>query len=206
MKVVADLHYEKLRQIGALQGANSEVFIANDPAIGRIVAVKEISKAHLTNQGITEYFQEAKLMFAARHPHVVEVIAAADLPNHVVVMMPHYSGGSLADRINTGPLRLREVLRIGHGILHGLGRIHVANFLHLDVKPSNVLFDDRDEPAVSDFGQSRLMDLRGVAVWPRIYRLAMPPEAFTQGGGTVESDIYQVGLTLYRTVNGEPFF
>lgn len=205
MEVLASVQYEKLEQIGVGQGRNSLVFKARD-RLGRIVAVKELAMADLDAQGLSDYYQEAKSLFAAQHDNVVPIHYACETDTHVGLVMPLFAKGCLADRITAGPLRLREVVRVAHGMLHGLARIHIANLVHFDVKPSNVLFSDRDEPMVADFGQARLMDAAGTAPAPRIYPWCFPPEAFVQGVGIVESDIYQVGLTLYRAVNGDPYF
>jgi serine/threonine protein kinase len=206
MRQVAELHYDIVRQIGVGAGANSIVFEAHDPAVGRTVAVKHIAKHHLTAQGVTKFFLEAEAMFAARHPNVVELIVGANLPDDVVLMMPLYSRGSLADRIKNAPLSARAVGRIAQEILLGVARVHIAGFIHLDIKPSNVLFSDRDNALLSDFGQSRMMDVNGVAEWPWMYPAALPPEYFINAAATPQSDVFQVALTLYRALNGDRFF
>jgi serine/threonine protein kinase len=205
MDVVARLDYRKVREIGAGKGMNSSVFEALD-RMGRTVAVKEIPKADLDKHGISDYFQEAKILFESRHDHVVPIYTACETADEVVLLMPLFGRGSLGDRIATAPLGLREVLDVGHGTLHGISRIHVAGYLHFDLKPSNVLFDDLGRPVVADFGQSRMLGPLGVAARPPMYWFGYPPEVFNYGGGVVQSDVYQVGLTLYRAVNGDPFF
>jgi serine/threonine protein kinase len=91
-------------------------------------------------------------------------------------------------------------------VLGALSQIHVANLLHFDLKPSNILFSDTDVPMIADFGQARLIDPSGLAAAPKMYKWGIPPEVLTHHVGTVESDIYQAGLTLYRLFNGEPHF
>jgi len=61
---------------------------------------------------------------------------------------------------------------------------------------------------IADFGQARAIGPNGVTLMPtRMYALCIPPETFSNGRrGTVESDIFQIGMTLYRAVNGEPEF
>jgi serine/threonine protein kinase len=98
------------------------------------------------------------------------------------------------------------VIRIAQGVLQGLVRIHRAGFIHFDLKPSNVLFDNVDAPMVADFGQSRRILANGVVQVPPMYCHAIPPEVWTAGVGSTLSDIYQAGLLLYRAVNGDPMY
>lgn len=205
MEIVTALRYERLREIGAGQGMNSKVYEATDLGRRCIVAVKEIEKAHLDRQGVTDYFQEAMLMHAAKHSHIVPIESASSTGDHVVLMMPLFRQGSVADRIRDRPLGLREARRVGLGMLHGLTRIHIAGAIHYDIKPSNLLIGDNDEPLVSDFGQARMIGPLGVAARPPMYPYAIPPEVFNGHVGTVHSDVWQAGLCLYRMLNGEPF-
>jgi serine/threonine protein kinase len=95
-------------------------------------------------------------------------------------------------------------VKYGRQILAGVGSIHAAHTIHFDIKPSNVLFSDSDDAMVADFGQARDVVSAGVTLMPnRMYSTVVPPEAFTCGRrGTLQSDIYQVGLTLWRACNG----
>lgn len=205
MLVVKDLKYEPIRQIGVGAGMNSTVFEARDE-LGRIVAVKVIKKAHLDRQRVTDYFAEAKRMSEAQHENVVPIITAASNAHEVDLMMPLYHRGSASDRIHGGPMALKEARRVALGMLQGLASIHVANILHFDLKPSNVMFGENDQPLVADFGQARMVGPLGTAATPPMYQHGFPPEMFNNGEGTPESDVYLAGLTLYRLLNGDQFF
>ncbi|MGO9086807.1 MAG: serine/threonine-protein kinase [Candidatus Sulfotelmatobacter sp.] len=204
LDVLAEIRYQKMRPIGIGQGMNSEVFLVFDPQLGGEIAVKEVPKARFGTSPAS-YFEEAGAMFASAHPPVVPVLYACQTAAQISVAMPYYANGSLHSRIEAGPLRLRECLRVGHGVLHGLTQIHLQSFLHLDVKPSNVLFDDTDKPMVADFGQARSLNC-GVVTAPRMYQHAFPPETLQTTLATVQSDVYQTGLLLYRCVNGNPYY
>lgn len=209
MQVLAQLRYKKIKQIGAGQGMNSEVFLAKDQQLGGKIAIKEIPKSLLRKGGVKEIFNEAQMMFAAQHPrHVVPILYACDIPNAdtICLAMPFYKNGSLLDRIAKHPLPLKEVVRVGLAMLSGLGTIHAKQLLHFDVKPSNILFNDLDDPLVSDFGQARAALIAGKTALPPLYPDGIPPEYYSSGIGDVRSDIYHAGLTLYRAVNGNPYF
>ncbi len=168
--------------------------------------VKEIPKAKLGNTP-AKFFAEAQSMFGSEHPNVVPLRYACLAGDNVSLVMPYFPKGSLLDRIAKQPLSLLEVRRVGQAILAGVERIHAAGAIHFDLKPSNVLFSDDDVPMVADFGQARKFNpSTGAVTVPALYEDAMPPETLSQGVGTVQSDIFQIGLLLYRTVNGEPFY
>jgi serine/threonine protein kinase len=208
MEILGQLKYQRIRQIGVGQGRNSEVFEATDLHLGGTIAVKEIPRSKFLNPA--DYFAEAQAMFASSHPkNVVPIRYACDCPSvdRICLAMPFYKNGSLHTRIASGPLPLREALRVGLGVLHGLSAIHRVRYLHLDLKPSNVLFSDTDEPMVADFGQTRqLTPATGTVGLPPLYPDGLPPEFYTTGIGTIETDVYHAGLLMYRAVNGDQCF
>lgn len=206
MKVYANIRYDRRRQIGVGQGMNSTVYLAHDPQLNREIAVKEIERSRISGKGWAAYYREAQAMFAAKHRNVVPIFYACRTTKHVCLAMPYFRKGSLTDRLVSGPPPLKEAYSIADGILGALSQVHVAKRLHFDLKPSNILFSDTDEPMIADFGQARLLDPSGLAAAPALYKWGMPPEVLAHNVGTVESDIYQAGLTLYRLFNGDAHF
>lgn len=204
MQIVGTMMYERLCEIGAGEGRNSKVYLVDEPQLGGRVAIKEIEKASFPDP--SEYFSEAQTMYQTIHENVVPIRYACETSDAIALAMPYYTNGSLARRIADGPLQLSEALRVVRGVLAGLAHVHLSRFIHFDVKPSNVMFSDTNVPMVADFGQSRAMSPGGMATAGRIYTAAFPPETFTTGGGTVESDIYQTGLLAYRAVNGDLWY
>ncbi|GFE79247.1 hypothetical protein GCM10011487_12470 [Steroidobacter agaridevorans] len=78
--------------------------------------------------------------------------------------------------------------------------------VHFDVKPDNILLTDRDEAVLSDFGLAKQLNLNGVAEQDRSYFKMQPPEFFNDQEFDARFDIYQVGVTLYRLINGNSMF
>lgn len=91
-------------------------------------------------------------------------------------------------------------------ILVGLTRVHLAKYVHLDVKPSNVFFDATGKCVLADFGQARAIDANGIAKPKGVYASFIPPEAYLRRGVTIAADIYQAGLLLYRALAGEQWW
>jgi len=208
MEVVSTYRYEKIRRIDGGQGKNSlGVFEALDVQLDRRIAVKEIAKQEF-GRDTKSYFSEAQAMFRSAHPNVVPIIVAVETQEVVALCMPLYSRGCLANRIVENPLPVRDVLRVAQQAIAGLSAIHAGGTIHFDVKPTNILFSDDGVAMIADFGQARESGPEAVTLLPpRMYVPATPPESFVNGWrGTVESDVYQMGVTLYRAVNGDRHF
>ncbi|MBC8352398.1 MAG: serine/threonine protein kinase [Planctomycetes bacterium] len=208
MEVTAEVRYKKLRQIGHGQGMNSQVFLAQDKFMDREIVVKEISKNLLRQQNLRDYFSEAKAMARSHDPaNVVPIHYACNIRTHVGIAMPYYKNGSLQDMIASGPLPVATVIQVAQGVLNGVSKIHQADVVHFDIKPSNILFSNTGKPMVADFGQARAVAASGTVDMPPLYPDAPPPEVYSSNAiGTRATDIYHMGLLLYRAVNGDPFF
>lgn len=205
MKTIGTISYKRLWQIGAGQGLNSEVYLIDELQLGGKMAAKEIDKTKFRDP--KEYFEEAQRMFATAHPNVVAVQYTCETCDKIALIMPYFKKGSLTDRIKDRPLPLGEALRVAQGVLAGVAQIHLRNFVHFDIKPSNILFSDKELPMVADFGQSRAISpTTGLVSVPPMYNLARPPETITTGMATKAADIYHVGQLLYRCLNGEEFY
>lgn len=203
-QVTSHFTYEQLDEVGVGQGLNSHVFRAFDRQHGGEIAVKEIPKANFPDPA--EYFREAAAMRNADCPNVVPIRVASAAGDRICIVMPYLRNGSLLDRIEHGPITLKAAVRVGQGMLKGLGQIHIAKLIHFDVKPSNILFSEIGEALVADFGQARHAGMYGVTPVPPMYFRARPPEAILRRVGSSAVDIYQASVTLYRAVNGEPAY
>ncbi|MFH1923032.1 MAG: serine/threonine-protein kinase [Planctomycetota bacterium] len=209
MERVGKVRYQIIREIGLdssgqRRGQNSRVYLADERSLGGQIAVKEIEKTAFPKPD--DYFREAQKMFEVDSEHVVPVQYMCEQTDTVALVMKYFERGSLADKIEHGPIPPSEVVRIGQHVLSGIVRIHNAHTIHFDVKPSNVLFTNASVAMVADFGQARTVRPDGTVDWPGMYEYGLPPEWYSSSAGTSRSDIYQVGLTLYRAVNGDPFF
>jgi serine/threonine protein kinase len=204
MKVEASISYTKIRQIGTGKGMNSKVFLVDDHQFNAYVAAKEIKKTDFPNA--KSYFEETQTMYAVGHDRVVPVHYACQTDDMISVVMPHFDKGSLEDRIDQAPLKLSEALNVAQDVLAGVAHIHSLGYVHLDIKPSNILFSNKNRAMVADFGQSREISSTGVVSVPSVYNLAMPPETIATQIATPLSDIYHVGLLMYRCLNGNKFF
>lgn len=193
--------FDKLNEIGQ-EGLNSKVFLVHDHQLDGDLVIKEIPKAKFNNPD--DYFREARFMFAQKHENVVEVHYAGMDADNIYIAMPFYKNGSLKHLISGGNhLTIRQVIRYATQFLTGLNHIHSRGLVHFDIKPDNIMLADNDVAMLADFGLAKYTDVYGFALQKTAYSIHVSPEqlalSFPQSRLT---DIYQVGVTLYRMVNG----
>jgi len=185
------------------RGAFSEVYTAEQASLGREVAVKVVLVPARDGESLATFAHECEAMGRlGDHPHIAKVHASGvDEEDRPYIVMAHYAGGSLADRITThGPLDLADTLRIGIKICDALHLAHARRVIHCDVKPNNILLSRYDEPVLSDFGVAVLGRSSGTstAVTPGY----APPELLRGDRATPASDVYSLCATLYCCLTG----
>jgi diguanylate cyclase (GGDEF)-like protein/PAS domain S-box-containing protein len=139
-------------------------------------------------------------------------VAVGQVGDSVYLVQPWIPGRSLRDRLSQGPLSVASALRVGGDVLHDLQVAHDGEVLHRDVKPANVIVDDKDpiERAVLiDFGFARSAwldaDIRNEPVGTARY--LAPEAAGALDTATDErADLYAVGVLLFECLAGRPPF
>ncbi len=198
----AEVSFEERREIGH-EGRNSRVHVAYDPGLDAELVIKTVTKARLD---VAAYFSESRLLYKSSHPNVVPILYAAEDVDSIYLAMPFFPRGSLNALLESSFLTVREAIRYATHFLAGLHNVHSKGLVHFDVKPDNILLTDRDEALLSDFGLAKQTDHGGFAEQDGLYLKILPPEYFQRGQFSLRSDIYQVGLTLYRLINGNGAF
>jgi len=182
-------------------------------ADGHAVALKRLTLRGTADQmrsARQRLEREAELLNRLDHPAIVGLIEVQDDGGELVLVMPHLSGGTLADRVErSGPLSEKEVRRIGQVLLGALAAAHRAGVVHRDVKPGNVLFDADDNPHLADFGIATTRDVTpgltadGLVIGTPGY---LAPEQARGETATTASDVFSLGATLQYALTGEgPF-
>ncbi|MEL7610556.1 MAG: protein kinase [Bacillota bacterium] len=120
----------------------------------------------------------------------------------MAISMPYYSNGSVLSRLNSlNFLDLQEALKCLIDILRGLEYLHENGYYHCDIKPNNILVGDREEYLLTDYGITCYSPDQ--AVTPRqSYLPHISPETLDQDTYDGRTDIYQLGLTEFRLING----
>lgn len=201
-----NLHLQKVRPIDNDEGKNSKVWIVHDTQLDEQLVLKEITKQSLENQSIQDFFLEAKLLNYGDHPHIMPIRHASEDDENIYITMPYYKEGSLQSKMDNKMLTVGEIIKYALDFLNGLLFIHVKEMIHLDIKPSNVIINDKDRALLTDFGLSRYLEMDGFANQPMQYKAHRSPESFIIQDRTILDDIYQAGITMYRLCNGDDVF
>jgi len=204
--IEVNVNVEIIKQIGADEGLNSEVYLVRDRQLEEFMVLKKISKKSLIGQSISDFFIEAQMLNECNHPNVMPIRYAGESNEYISITMPFYSKGSLASVSGDKLLNVQKIIEYSLDFLNGLLFIHIKGLLHLDIKPTNIMLNDSDRGVITDFGLAKYLDYSGFAVQTRQYVRHRSPQTFETTERTVLDDIYQVGLTLYRLCNGDDNF
>jgi eukaryotic-like serine/threonine-protein kinase len=189
------------------EGAFGEVYRAFDPSLEREVALKLLSgERALDESASAKFLEEARRLARVRHDNVV-VVHGADLRDRRVGMWTDLVHGSTLEQIliERGPFGEREAANIGIDLCRALAAVHAARLVHRDVKTQNVMRDERGRVLLMDFGSVGTVSASGTdSADGRPYGtpLATAPEVLESGVATTRSDIYSLGVLLFRVVTG----
>ncbi|HUY87794.1 MAG TPA: serine/threonine protein kinase [Pirellulales bacterium] len=191
--------YRSERFLGS--GAYGQVWVAVDTNTGRRVAIKFYThRGGLDWSLLSREVERLALLFADRYVvQLVDVGWDADPPYFV---MEYLEQGSLADRLQAGPLPVDEAVELFREIAVGLVHAHGKGVLHCDLKPANVLLDQDGKPRLADFGQSRLSHEQSPSLGTLFYMA--PEQADMQAMPDARWDVYALGALLYCMLTGRP--
>ena len=145
-------------------GGMGDVYTAHDPRLDRQVAIK-ILPPDLTRDAIAKqrFLQEAKAASALDHPNICTIHEINETPDgQLSLVMAYYTGETLKQRIERGPLALGEAVDIATQVGQGLAEAHGAGIVHRDIKPANLLIATSGTVKILDFGLAKLAGTEGV--------------------------------------------
>ncbi len=211
-------HPEHLGRIGGYevtdwlgQGGMGVVFKAFDETLNRFVAIKLLAPQWSADAAARRRFtREAQAAAAISHPHVVTIHAVGEWRGRPYLVMEYINGSSLQERLReSGPLELKEILRIGSQVAAGLAAAHAQGLIHRDVKPGNIMLEN-DLPRVklTDFGLARAVDDTRLTQYGT---LAGTPQYMAPEQGRGEpmdrrADLFSLGSVLYAMCTGRTAF
>jgi serine/threonine protein kinase len=210
----AERHIGKYIVKGELgRGGMGAVYLAEQPGLGREVAIKELIQSAIADPvALKRFMQEAQVMARASHPNLVQVHDLEQIGDANYIVLEFVRGKSLRDRLNQSTLQLPQTFAIMHGALQALDYAHKRAIVHRDMKPENVLISEEGDVKVADFGIARLMDdsgagstatKTGTTVGTPQY---MSPEQVASSKVDGRSDLYSAGIMFYELVVGQPPF
>ncbi len=187
------------------QGGMGVIFLARDPYIQRQVVVKVLMYSKTLDDVYKEFFQqEAELIAALEHPAIVPVYDFGWHGEQPYIVMRYMKGGSLEDKLVKNEIKLTEAAHIIKRVADALDAAHAKSIVHRDVKPSNILFDSEGESFLSDFGIAKSKAMTDEAgTWLVGTPAFMSPEQIRDENIDGRSDVYALGVMLYRLLTGQ---
>ncbi|MBK9376362.1 MAG: serine/threonine protein kinase [Holophagales bacterium] len=192
------------------RGGMGVVYRAHQPSLDRTVAIKLLSSDLIGDpDGVKRFRLEAKSVARLNHPNITQVYDIEEEENLIYLVMEYVDGESLDGLITKSVLTESRCLKIVADIADALHFAHEKGIVHRDVKPANVLMTSDGRVKVADFGLAYLIDREGgttrtgFLVGSPNY---MSPEQATGQKIDRRSDIYSLGVVLFRMLTGRvPF-
>ncbi len=202
--------YEIIRELA--RGGMGVVFEARQVSLNRKVALKMILAGQLANDtDVKRFYSEAQAAANLDHPGIVPIFEVGQHEGQHYFSMGFVEGQSLSQRLTDGPLPPREVAALMTAVAEAVDYAHQCGVIHRDLKPGNILLDQKGNPRVTDFGLAKKLEGdSGLTGSGQIMGTPsyMPPE---QAGGKraavgPSADVYALGATLYALITGRPPF
>ncbi|MGH9575610.1 MAG: serine/threonine-protein kinase [Candidatus Acidiferrales bacterium] len=191
--------YELIEIVG--RGAMGEVYKAQDPLIGRLVALKTITKGLAGHPDLLERFnQEARSAGTLQHPNIVTVYELGQEGETPFIAMEFLEGESLESLIERRPtLSVQEKLNHVIPVCRALNFAHKRGVIHRDIKPANVMLTKEGRIKVVDFGIARQIDSNLTQTDSIIGTLAyMSPQQIRGERADARADVWATGVMLYE--------
>ena len=201
--------YKVVRHIA--NGGMAGVWEAHDELLDRAVAVKVLAQ-HLSEDDRARARFEREARAAAglsSHPNVATIYDVGEHEGRAFIVMELMRGGSLADVLRRGErIEHQRALRWLREAASGLDAAHAAGVVHRDVKPANLLLDDRDRLGIGDFGIARLAWEEQVTQTGQVLGTAayLAPEQAMGEPATAASDRYSLAVVAFELLTGEKPF
>ena len=148
--------YELLEEIG--RGGMGVVYRARQRSLDRDVAIKFIAAGLADSFNVARFLGEARAAARLMHPNIVPVHEVGSIDGVHYFSMPLVKGRTLADALESGQWNEAAIVALMLKLCDAIDYAHRLGLLHLDLKPANVLLDERGEPLITDFGLARHMD------------------------------------------------
>jgi serine/threonine-protein kinase len=211
MALITIGRYSLTEKLGG--GGMATVYRGRDPRLAREVAVKLLLSSIQDDPALRERFErEAHTIARLEHPAIVPVYDFGDDQGQLYLVMRLMTGGSLHDRLRRGPIPPAVAAQLLERLADALDTAHAKGIIHRDLKPGNILFDEHDNPMISDFGIAKLTAQAGGATLTQTGSIVgtpayMSPEQ-VRGDADIDrrSDLYALGVIAYEMLTGRlPF-
>src|SRR5215831_3395807 len=204
-------NYEILEQIGC--GGMGVIYRARQRHSRRIVAVKRVLSYRADSQGALQRFQrEAQAVASLDHPNILPIYEVSESEDGLPFFsMKLAEKGSLRENIASLCDEPRKCAQLMAKVARAVDYAHSRGVLHRDLKPGNILLNERGEPLVSDFGLAKLLDgpndlTRSLTTFGTAGFIAPEQADGAAADVTPAADVYSLGAVLFNVLAGRPPF
>jgi hypothetical protein len=187
------------------EGAFGEVYRAFDPALEVEVALKLVHGGRAGNERSTlRFLEEARKLAKVRHPNVLVVHGVETHQDRAGMWTELVRGKTLEQRVKEGRLGAREAALIGIDLCKAIAAVHAAGLIHRDVKTHNVMQEEGGRIVLMDFGSAGVFSPDATPRGEGAYGtpLTVAPEVLRGQPAEPATDLYSLGVLLYRLVTG----
>lgn len=193
-------HYQLLEQLGSFGMA--VVYKALDKKLERHVVLKFLSlRPDMDDKEKQRFFLEAKTASSLDHPNICTIYEINESKEgQVYIAMAFYEGETLKEKIERGPLSLKEALQITRQICQGLQKAHEKDIVHRDIKPANIIVTHDQVVKILDFGVAKFQSKAHVTIPGTVIGTPgyMAPEQASGKNVDLRVDIWATGVLLYE--------
>jgi len=204
-------NYEILEQIGC--GGMGVIYRARQRHSRRIVAVKRVLSYRADSHGALQRFRrEAQAVASLDHPNILPIYEVSESEDGLPFFsMKFAEKGSLHENVASLRYEPRKCVRLMAKVARAVEYAHSRGVLHRDIKPGNILLNDRGEPLVSDFGLAKLLDgnndlTRSLTTFGTAGFIAPEQAGAAAATLTPVADVYSLGAVLFNVLAGRPPF
>ena len=192
--------FEIIRELG--RGGFGVVYEAKDRDLGRQVAVKLVRPGRITEEE-GKVSREAEAIARLSHPNLITLFEVGRSEHGPFLVFELLRGKTLDLRIEEGPLPVQEAVHIATEVARGLAHAHAEGVIHRDLKPANVFVTNKGQVKILDFGMAHAFGRRRLSGGTPAY---MAPEQWEDAPEDERTDVFALGVMLYRMLTGEyPF-
>jgi hypothetical protein len=197
--------YQLERQLG--HGTGTVLILAHDVSLKRPIAIRVLDPVLAGPATSRRFLRETRILARLSHPNIVAIHESGELDGLLYYVRDFLEGEPLSARLDRGRFATSEALNLARDLLAALGAAHRSGVIHRDLHPDHV-FCLEARAVLADFGIAKSMGTsdglqsRDETALPSEYAA---PEQLTGGELSSRTDLYVVGMVLYRALTGRPW-